>query len=296
MKRVLITLTICSSITSAGAAVPSSPFRTYPTSPYQANSLATQLRSAFPSDRLEVFAVGTASSVWAQSGEFELDYYQNQALVGAQWQINDKFSAEIKYQYSWAGNNGLDSVTLNFHDFFNISQNGREEAGKHQFTIKSDQYNIDLTDFEDEVMVSALHGYLQYQIFTSTFQSLAIGGTLYYNNVNDSPFNTDSFEQGLQLNYSILSGPHSIFSTLGVTHRSEDEVLKSLPVKSFNGAWALGYGYRFGYVHEMMLEYHGFSGALEDHSEFSKPSHEVVLGYKYYLNNAAFELSLTEMS
>jgi hypothetical protein len=257
--------------------------------------LAIQLRSAFPVERAEVFAVGTVSSVWAQSEEFQLDYYQNQALAGVQWRMSDRLSAEVQYQYSWAENNHLDSITINFHDLFGIDQNGRMDAGKHEFNLESSHYGFAVNDFEDETMVNALHGYVQYQLFNAGPHGLAVGTSLYYNDVNDSKFKETSFEQGAQLNYSLLFGAHAFFSTFGVTHRSEDDFLNtSMPAKSFTSAWALGYARRFGRAHEALFQYHGFEGILEDNSEFSKASHEVVLGYRYHFARALIELSATE--
>ena len=279
---------------SAAAAIHSTPLRTYPTSPYQANSLATQLRSAHAPQFTELFANTSISSVWAHSDEFQLDYYQNQATAGAQWRIDDRFSGEVKYQYSWAANNHLDTITIEFHDLFNIGQNGRLEAGKHQFSIESPEYGVSVNDFEDEVMVSALHGYLQYQVYEQGPHALSLGGTLYYNDVDNSPFATTSFEQGLQVNYSMMLGSHAFFSTAGVTHRKENALLGGIPVKNLSVALSSGYGYRFERNHEFLIEYHGFEGVMDDDSEFSSTSHEIVIGYRYYMQNLLIELTSTE--
>ncbi|SHO56201.1 DUF3187 family protein [Vibrio quintilis] len=292
-KRILFFIALLLISRVSFSAIQSRPFRTYPTSPYQSTSLATQLRSAFPVEHAEIFVTGSMSSVWAQSDGFKLDYYQNQTMGGLEWRFSPRMSAELKYQYAWAGNNGLDSLTFSFHDLLGISQNGRSKVKKHQFNIDSPAYGYSVHDFEGEVMASAIHGYLQYQVFTLGNQALSVGGSLYFNEVNGSPFETASFEQGAQINYSLLYGPHSFFSTFGVTYRSDD-VLNTLPVKSFTTAWALGYGQRFTRNQELMLQYHGFEGVLKDTSEFSKPSHEVVLGYRYYYYQSMFELSATE--
>ncbi|MGF1742756.1 DUF3187 family protein [Vibrio profundum] len=274
----------------------SSPFRTYPASPMQALSLTTQLRSAETVKQTEVFMVASAASVWARSAELELDYYQNQVLTGIQWQIADRLSAEVQYQYSWAGNNHLDPITVDFHDWVGLEQNGRLEEGNNQYNIDSNTYNLHINDFENDTMLSAVHGYLQWQVLDIGAHALALGGSLYYNKVNDSAFAASSFEQGIQVNYSYIRERSVIFSTLGGTIRStNDDVFGQLPTKRFTGAWALGYGYKIFDNHELMLEYHGYEGTLEDDSELSKASQEVVLGYRYYLQNfAQFELSATE--
>ncbi len=274
----------------------SSPFRTYPASPLQAMTLTTQLRSGELVDDAELFFMASAASVWIQNRDFQFDYYQNQAVSGIAWRVNDDWSAEVKYQLAWSANNHLDTLTIDFHDWVGISQNGRLDKDKHQNNIDSPLYNVHINNFESEIMVSAIHGYVQWQAFRTASQALTIGATLYYNKVNDSAFANSSFEQGLQANYSFFHGPHSLFTTVGGTlHSADEHIFQDLPVKRFTGAWAFGYGYRFAANHELMLEYHGYEGLLEDDSEFSKSSQEVLLGYRYYLKDLAqIEAAATE--
>jgi hypothetical protein len=93
----------------------------------------------------------------------------------------------------------------------------------------------------------------------------------------------------------MVSGNHSFFTTVGITHREEDDFLNTpMPAKAVTSAWALGYARRFGNVHEALLQYHGFEGVLEDNSEFSQASHEIVLGYRYHFPMALIEFSMTE--
>ncbi|WP_260259290.1 DUF3187 family protein [Vibrio intestinalis] len=279
----------------AWANTQSTPLRTYASSPFQSSSLSTQLRSGFAPQQTELFSMLSAASVWAQSDDFQLDYYQNQAHLGMQWRVSDRLSAEVMYQYSWAGNNHIDTLTIGFHDFFNIGQNGRLDVDKHSFDIRSDTYGIEVTDFEGETLVNALHGYMQYQLFENQNHALALGGSLYYNSVNDSPFETSVFEQGVQLNYSFINGNHAVFTTVGFTHRDDNLLMNIIPVDSGStAAFAIGYNYRFFERHEVVIEYHGFEGVLDDGSEFEKRSHEVVTGYRYHGDGIAFELLATE--
>ena len=203
----------------------STPFRTYPASPLQALSLTTQLRSAELVDDAEVFFVGSAASVWIQAVDFQMDYYQNQTMSGIAWRVSDSWSAEVKYQLAWSANNHLDTITIDFHDLVNIPQNGRLDEDKHQNNIDSDRYNIHINDFDGEIMVSAIHGYLQWQAFRTSSQALSLGTTLYYNKVNsNSPFEASVFNQSVQINYSVFYGASSFFTTLGGTRHSSNAV------------------------------------------------------------------------
>lgn len=275
------------------AQVASTPLRTYATSPYQSTSLSTQLRSAFSVDTTEVFITSSIASVWAQSNDFQLDYYQNQVFSGFQVPINNKVSAEIMLQYSWAGNNHLDSLVAGFHNTFGIAQNGRDEVDDDQFNIGS-SYGSAIEDFEGETMAKALHSYLSYQFFETSAHALSVGGSLYYNHVGDSEFSNISFEQGLQLNYSYHSGVHTGFSTLGATHRKNDLALGSIPVSNTTMSFAAGYSLQFLKQYEMIVEYHHYQGVLDDNSAFSEPSKEFVLGLRGTFEGVAVEISTTE--
>jgi hypothetical protein len=294
-KATLLLVTTLLPLTSIAAQTPT-PLRTYAQSPEQSINLTTELRSAFPvgHNGIELFASGTIASVWAHTDVTSLDYYQNHAFIGANWQINPKLQTEVKYQYTYAGNNHLDSLTMDFHDFFNIGQNGRDETGKHQFHISSDKYGRSFDDFEGETLARALHWYTQYQLILTNSSALAVGGSLYYKNVDDGPFKTTAFEQGVQFNYTFANGPYSVFATAGLTHNDESSLIVGAKSRDFTGSIALGYGYKFGRFHEVLIEYHWYEGLLEDESAFSEASNEAVLGYRLNLGNAMLEATMIE--
>ena len=272
------------------------PLKTYAQAPIHSNTLTTELRSAFAmkDDSVELFATGTMASVWAHSESFNMDYYQNQAIVGAQWQVTEKFKAELKYQYSYAADNGLDSFIYGFHDLFGIGHNGRDEVAEVRFSISVPKYGIEIHDFENETLASALHSYLEYQVFENKYNAVSLGASLYFNKVNSGPFKHDSFEQGLQINYSFNYEKHALFSTAGMTFRDSDAAGNSMPYKNSTLAFAIGYGYAITPSHHIITSYHFYEGEIDDGGDFSEPTHEYVLGYRYLLGSAAFEFSAIE--
>lgn len=276
-------------------ALQASPLRVYSPSPFQSTSLSMQLRSAFAPKTLEVFSNLSATSVWAQGNDYQLDYYQNAWQAGAQWQVSERWSSELSYQYAWSGNNHLDNIVKEFHDWFNLSQNGRDDVADHSFNIDSNSNNIHINDFKDETLVSAFTFYNQYQLFQNKQHALSFGASLYYNHVGSGPFERSVFEENIQLNYSYLSGPHALFSSVGVTHKDKDNFLsRDLSARDYTFAVALGYDYHFASNHELLIEYHGYQGQLEDGSDFDKMTHEMNLGYRYTHKAWQWELAATE--
>lgn len=271
------------------------PFRTYASSPYQAISLSNQLRSGFVNDKTEVFLSGSVASIWAQSDEFELDYYQNQAFVGLHLNPIDKLEVELMYQYSWAGDNKLDSIVKDFHDAFGFEQNGRDNVKDDQFNIIDNISGNNINNFKDETLASAFHAYAQYQVFNNENHGISIGGSLYYNDVDHSPFKKTSFEQGLQVNYSYRNDSHSVHTSLGLVHRDDEQVLGSFDVKDTTLSFSAAYNFRFFEKHDVMVQYNHFEGVLEEDSPFSEASQEIVLGYRYSFNkDVLLELTTIE--
>ena len=271
------------------------PMKIYAQAPLHSNTLTTELRSAFAlkEDSVELFATGTIASVWAHSESFNMDYYQNQVITGVQWQVTSKLKAELKYQYSYAGNNGLDSFVHGFHDFFGIGQNGRDEVDNNSFNISIPKYGVEIEDFEGETLSSALHSYLEYEVFSNQYNAISLGASLYLNHVNSGSFKRDSFEQGLQANYSFSYDKHALFSTVGVTFRDAG-LSTSIPYKKNTAAFAIGYGYAITPSHHLVASYHIYEGALDEGGDYAEASHEYVLGYRYLLEAAAFEFSVIE--
>lgn len=272
------------------------PVQSYTQSPFHTNSLSPQLRSGFSMDenQLEAFGTGTISSIWAVTPDYELDYYQNQIAVGSRWQLHQDWQLELNYRWNYAGNNHLDQLTISFHDWFNIDQNGREDVAKNRFIIDIPEYGIDLENFRGESLSHALTSYLQYQVVTKEHHGLSIGLSVYYNNTNSGIFASSEFEQGIQINYGYRRNKHSLDAIMALTFRNTPTVFKDMPYRS--STWTVGSSYRY-----QLFERHHLIGQLAVHEgvssgedEFSKPSTEFTFGYRYLLGSSAIELTIIE--
>ncbi len=271
------------------------PLRTAASSPFQSTRLSTQLVSAFKENHSEFYLTNSASSIWAHSDGNSLDYYQSNMTVGMKLATGDKFTTGIEYRYTWANNNGLDSLVMNFHDLIGAGQNGRDEVEEDGFHASSERYGVQLDDFEDESLESALKVDLQYHCYQTATDALSVSGLLYFDQSDDDSFRSDAFEYGLQINYSKLVGNHSFHSTFGVIKRSDESNLEELDIVDVTTELGLGYVYSLSENHHLMTEYYIYQGALDDGSAFSKPSQEVTLGYRYnFVDIGAVELSTTE--
>ncbi|WP_122056098.1 DUF3187 family protein [Vibrio sp. Evd11] len=291
--------------TSANA----SPMFVYAQSPIHSNVLSTQLRSAEPKrvGTVEFKSSYTQASIWAHTDAYALDYYQNQSHIAVQWQASPIWKTEVDYRILTAKDNGLDSFVMGFHDLFGIGQNGRDQVAEDQFTMGFHNAGIYLSDFEGDDLTNALTFYNELLLYSRGATSLSAGGSLFYNNVRSGQFARTSFEQGVQINYSYITSRHSIFSTIGLVHRNSDDSqassdnlslessnLETSTIENLSASWAIGYEYRLNQRHSLLIESLNYQGWATNEPDFSEPSNEIVLGYRYCFNQLAVEALMVE--
>ncbi|MBA5762999.1 DUF3187 family protein [Vibrio sp. 404] len=272
------------------------PLQTYAQSPFITNGLAPQLRSGFslPVDNVELSASLTAASIWAQNGHYELDYYQNQLQLGGKWQIDQSWQFELGYRWNYAGNNHLDSLTIAFHDWFSIDQNGRDLVENDRYLIDIPNYGIEERDFRGEVLSQGLYSYLQYQLYQTTRHGLSLGWSLYYSDIGNTLFAHSDWEQALQLNYGYLNGNHGVDVTLSQTYRDTPTNFTLMPYVSNNWFVGASYQYQWYQNHFLIGQFGLYEGISNADDDFAKVATEVTLGYRYQMVQSAVEFSVVE--
>ncbi|WP_218126925.1 DUF3187 family protein [Ferrimonas sediminum] len=264
-------------------------------SPLQAQNYTPMLRSGAVLDTgtVEWLVNGTIASVWAETPDYVMDYYHNEVNLGVRFAPVERWEFELNYQYRFAANNGLDSVTEKFHDFFGLGHNGREDVPKHRFYIEAP--GVLLEDFKGETLNNALTGYAGYQLYRQGAQALSAGVGLFYNYVASGPFEVSSFEQVLQLNYRYdAGGKHGFYATVGTAHSSNAKTSGGLELSDWAWMLAGSYQYRFNPRHSVLLEYHAYSGETKEVDELDEISHEFLLGYRYHMTRGAIEFTIIE--
>ncbi|MCT4350183.1 DUF3187 family protein [Vibrio sp. NC2] len=272
------------------------PLISYTQAPLQSVRLTPTLRSGFPleENKLEVFASLTAASIWANSHDYHLDYYQNQLQTGLKWQLTTAWQIEFNYRWLYAANNHLDKVIINYHDLFGIDQAGRERKDRHQFDVYAPSHGINISDFSGDTLTSAFTLYTQYQIINLENHGLSFGVSLYHNNVNHGAFKGNSTEQSAQLNYAYQLDINTFYTSLGLANQSNREVENSFIHKKTTWSWMGGYQLTLFENHELHLEYRWYEGAEDGDTEFSEAANEIMLGYRYLMQRSAIEISIIE--
>lgn len=272
------------------------PLQSYAQSPFITNGLAPQVRSGISMAKhdIELYGALTAASVWAKNYAYELDYYQNQFQIGAKWQLNPVWQVDFGYRINYAADNGLDSLTMKFHDWFSIDQNGRDEVDNDRYVIDMPQYGIEEKDFNNKVLSQGLYSYLQYQLYQNQHHGLSFGASLYYADFGSGFFAHSDWEQSLQLNYGFLSGKHGFDATVSQTFRDAPTNFENMPYKK--SGWFVGSSYRYQWFtrHYVILQLGVYEGVSSNDDEFSEIATEVTLGYRYQMTSSAIEFSVIE--
>lgn len=272
------------------------PTQSYTQSPFHTNNLSPQIRSGYsmPLGQYEIYTSGVVSSIWAVTDTYELDYYQNQIVFGGKWQLSSRWQIDLQYRWNYAGNNHLDGLTKDFHDLFGIDQNGRNNVENNRFVINMPEYGIEIENFRGETLSHALISYLQYQLVTEDHHGLSIGASLYYNDTSHGIFSSSDFEQAVQVNYGYRRGKHALDTTLALTIRNTPTLFEQMPYR--DQTWSVGGSYRYELYenHTLIGQLTVLQGVTEDDDEFSKPSTEFTLAYRYRLKNTAVEITAVE--
>lgn len=291
-KTAIFTLSISFSLPVFADAADFGPLLIRSQAPLQSNGVNSRIRDASATRGGEVFLSGSMASIWAENGEYRLDYYQNDVTGGVQFSINPTLKAELSYLYRYADNNHLDSLTMEFHDLFGLSQNGREGVAKHQFEI--DIPNETISDFDGETLANVMELYLEQSLYENSANALSLGLTLHYNRVSDGPFKNTAFEQAMQLNYTgRIAQAHTFYTSFNINHRAHDD-FTDIKLKEWTVNGGISYQYRPTFNHSVLLEYRIHEGEAVSLADLKESAHEFALGYRYHFFMSAFELAVVE--
>ncbi len=274
----------------------------YAQAPFQANSLTPKLKSGLEFGHNMVYADLTTGSVWINTPNYFMDYYQNQLEVGSFLNISKKWQIHMSYRLVTTDTNHLDALTYEFHEAFNLEQNGRlrDEYNLARIRTTENEYN----GFKNSLMSKDVTIGFEYQIMKQRTkkesESLIVGGSLMYID-GSGIFKRNAFEQSIYMNYGYRKPSHHFYGTLGLSFHDDlflKDIEKSESVNKTRFMVGAGYGYRFALNHELLMETKIYEGAVkesETSDQLSDAAFEFLLGYRYYCSYyTALQLTAVE--
>ena len=268
------------------------PFEIKTQSPIQSLRYAAKMRDprrqAVGSN--DVWGYINMASIWTQSEQYEMDYYTFEYEAGWSHQWQDGWQTEFSYSQRNTNDAHLDQLSLTFHKVFGIDQNNRDTVPKHRYWYSFPEYGIQTSDFDDQVFSRALALYLGKNIYESRRQSLSIGVVAQYETENrhqgwDYSAQADYF-------YSWNAKHQSYFSLAYSKFRSKN--FFALPLKSKMVTVGVGYEYLHRPDRSIVIQYLLNEGATIGLDQLGKPSHELLLGYRWKLDHSSIELAMIE--
>lgn len=266
--------------------------------PLQTTGLTPILQDPFQLKvgQTDLFASASIGSVWANTPEYQFDYYHNQFMTGFVHALDEENRVGVWLQYRYAANNRLDGLTEKFHSIFGIDQNGRTEVDEDRFYIFiPDTMDEPIEDFVGDPIVSAINLYGEQILYQSMHHAVSAGVTLFFNRVSHGVFANTSFEQSAQINYGYQREKHRLTAMISLVHRP-DKQQHFIDIKPWGVNAGVSYQYQWFEHHELIGEYLISQGKGDNSGlgELNALVHEFALGYRYLFDNSAIELVALE--
>lgn len=233
-----------------------------------------------------------AASIWANSPEYEMDYYTFDYQIEWEHHWRNGWKTELSLSQRNTNDARLDQLTINFHKLFGIDQNGRTEVPKHRYQYRFNALGIDEVDFKDQTFSQAIELLIAKNIYQDQKHSLSLGFT--------SHFETDERHRGWDFAlrtdyYYSISQRHQLYGSLNYSRLHSGNFF-NLPLKQQLVTLGISYEYQRVSNRSWLMQYLLNEGAAIGLGQLSEPSHEFLIGHRWTIDQHKFELAVTENS
>lgn len=280
------------------------PLRIKSQSPFQAFRLGLVPRtpSTLVQGEFELRANGTWVNIWArQSFDYLLDYETLDLTFSAAYGITDYLQAEIEFGNRSRFGGEMDGFIQGFHDLFGIKQNGRDDFPKNDLAVRLEPRNgepgllLDSGDrgtFARNLLVTLQH--------TVTCGTSILPAFSYAVTARADLLGSDALEGGwLDLGGSVALSRRFLevfyaYLSLGFVWFGSKE-FHGIDLRRTQLSGLAAVEWRFRPNMSLILQYLVTEGVTRKRRPFSKPSHEVTLGWRgEILERTVLEIGLIE--
>lgn len=267
-------------------------------SPAQSLRLSPVPRSPYglPEGQTELqFNIAAASVYSSQENLFVLDYHFTDTRFAINRGFANNWSAEFSINERRIVNAHLDQLTLEFHDLFDIDQNGRDEAVKDGTHIQISEYGINLGK-EARGQTSQTVGISVQKVLADKsigWPAIAMNFNISYEMLHDGLIEHGAFDYGVQFSVAQKKNNGYAYANLSYTEFGSKDVL-GMPLTDHQFSGMLGYEFNMEGDKAFILQYLFSEGVVVDIGELSEYSHEIHIGYKWRTESYLFEAGLVE--
>lgn len=268
------------------------PFEIKTQSPIQSLRYAAKMRDPRRQveDSSSVWGYINLASIWTQSEQYEMDYYTFEYEAGWHYQWPSYWKTELSYSQRNTNDAHLDQLSLSFHKVFGIDQNNRDLVPKHRYVYSFPEFGINVSGFKNQVFSRAIALYIGRNLLESEQQSLSLGGVLHYETENRH----QGWDYSAQADYYYSwHTRHQTYVSLAYS-RFHSKNFFALPMKEHLVTVGLGYEYLPQPNRSIVIQYLHNEGATIGLDQLGKPSHEILMGYRWKFSHSSLELAAIE--
>jgi len=264
-------------------------------------TMPSVIPGAFKPGIIGVHAGTTWTNVWVDSSEIILDYEMLDTHIAVSYGINKRLGVGIAFDQRNYFGGAMDNFIQEFHDIFNIDQNGRDRVDRNLSRIirYDDQGNIifetDNLNYLENNGISLIAQYILSH-GTNRLPAIGISGVLRYGlNTSSSEDNHEPLDWSIGIGLSKRwSDTWYTYSYLGYTNYGQTEMF-GLEFKDASISFMLAFAWQWKPNFSMLFQYVFSEGVVKDFGSLSDPSHEVNIGFKWQLSSGSIiEFALIE--
>ncbi|MFQ5936083.1 MAG: DUF3187 family protein [Acidiferrobacterales bacterium] len=267
------------------------PLRIRSQSPFQTLRLAMVPRtpSTLTRGEKEVRAAATWANIWSPDSDHSLDFETLQLGASFAYGITDTWQVEVGLESASRFGGELDSLIQEFHDLTNVDQNGRDEVPKGDFKFELSAPNgsrIALDDGDRGEFARGLVVTVQNNVTCGTdkLPAFAYAITWRYELESDDLEGGSRSDFGISLAASRRFGKVYAYVTLGFASFGRDS-FRGIPLNDTQTSFLGAVEWRHWPKTSLIAQFLVTEGAAEDLGDFSKPSNEIVFGWKKELGS-----------
>lgn len=281
-------------------------------SPFQSlrMTMAPRTPSTLTRGEWQARVVGTRANIWAvdkghffpeqgEYGRYFLDYEMSRLGLELGYGVGDAVELDLEYNQRWRGGGFLDALIQNFHHVFGFSQNGRDEVPRNQFHFDLNPGGgrpvVVLGPGDEGSFDRNLQLTLQHNVTCGSQRWPAFSYAVTARYALQSP---DLEGRDLDVAASVAAarrfGNVYTYLTLGYAWFGSDS-FRGIPLDHTQTSLLAAVEWRFEPRMSMLLQYLWTEAAVSNFGPFSKPSNEVVIGWKGEVRPAGvLEIGLLE--
>jgi hypothetical protein len=257
-------------------------------SPFQSlrTGLGPRLPSSIGEGRFELRVAEDWARVLSVKDEWEMDYDVLHSNLGFSWGLTDRLRIDVDYETGTRTTGYLDTFIIAFHRTFNLALENRRQYQHHPQTItispRDGSAPIVVDEHDPQPFQQALIASGQYTLLQGDEEVPVLAASLSLRRVLDSGDVSLGSPVDVAASISMAKrvGPVNLYLGASAAWFGEEN-FQGLPLRSLMWAGVAGIEVPCFPWMSVTAQYLISSGGVDSLGDFSRPSHEITVGFKW---------------